>query len=358
MSASTTTSTTTTTSTPTSTSPAQRLVRRHVCDSVDELLDGAVNRVPFEASDSKSGSRFERVTLHGEPHIVKYVHVDDDFTMRVYGDIGPRPVLVWESGLMDVAGDLIDHATVGVASGLGRHGWGAAILMRDVSSAMVPAGDEVVPIEHHLRFLDHLAGMSARAWNWRDDVGLLPYESRWQMFGCGMVESERALGFPTIVPKIAAQGWEQFATRAPADVRALIDDLREDASGLVAALRTTPSTFLHGDWKFGNMGASGDGRTVLIDWSYPGEGPVCHELCWYLALNAARLPMSKEDTIDVLRDALVAHGVDVGVDGWWPRQVALCLLGGLLQFGWEKALGGDAELEWWCARARDAAQLL
>ena len=336
--------------------PLLQLQRRPVFDSVEELLEGATNRAPFEASDSKSGSHFERLTIDGRPHIVKFVHVDDDFTMRVFGDLGPRPLLTWQSGLMDVAPDLIDHATVGVARGVGRNGWGAAILMRDVSAAMVPAGDDALPIEHHLRFIDHLAGFSARAWNWHDDIGLMPYQTRWHMFGPGMIESERELGFPTIVPEIAAQGWARFAAVAPGDVRALIADLEADSSPFIDALQTTPSTFLHGDWKLGNIGAQGDGRTALIDWSYPGEGPIGHELAWYLALNAARLPMSKEDTIEVLRAALVRHGIDT--EDWWVRQIALCLLGGLMQFGWEKALGSGDELAWWCERARDAARFL
>lgn len=329
---------------------------RHVCASIDELLGDASDRQPFLTTDSKSGSAFERVTIGGEPHIVKYVHVDDDWTMRTYGDIGPRPMLVWRAGLMDIAPDLIEHGTVGVAGGLGRHGWGAAILMKDLTTSMVPPGDEAIPIEHHLRFVDHLAGMSARAWGWRDDVGLLPYSTRWHMFDDHMVDAERARGFPAIVPKIAGEGWERFAARAPSDVGDVVGLLKRDCGSLVSALKTTPSTFLHGDLKFGNMGAMPDGRTVLIDWSYPGEGPVCHDLTWYLALNAARMPISKEDTIEVLRAALVRHGIDV--DPWWQRQVALCLLGGLVQFGWEKAFGADAEFGWWCDRARDATRYL
>ena len=73
-------------------------------------------------------------------------------------------------------------------------------------------------------------------------------------------------------------------------------------------------------------------------------------------MNAARLPLTKEESIDTLRAALVRHGIDV--DEWWPRQMGLCLLGGLVQFGWEKALGSEAELHWWCDRARDAARWL
>ena len=91
---------------------------------------------------------------------------------------------------------------------------------------------------------------------------------------------------------------------------------------------------------------------------YPGEGPVCHDLLWYAALNRARLPVghSKESTIEDLRAALERHGVDTA--GWWDRQLGLCTLGTLVQFGWEKALGDVEELGWWCDRAREGAAVL
>ena len=38
------------------------------------------------------------------------------------------------------------------------------------------------------------------------------------------------------------------------------------------------------------------------------------------------------------------------------RQLALCLLGAVLQMGWEKALGDDDELAWWDERAADAIE--
>jgi hypothetical protein len=329
---------------------------RPVVDSVEDLIVGCTDRQPFLTDDSKSGSRFERLLLDGHPHIIKYVHVDNDFTMRCSGDLGPRPLLVWQSGLMDLASDLIEHGTVGVARGVGRNGWGAAILMRDLSTSMVPPGDLAVTVDQHLRFIDHVAAMASRSWGWRDTVGLMPYQSRWQWFGPDMESAERALGFPEVVPRIAAQGWQQFDARAAEDVRAIIHGLRYDNTALVNGLQSTPSSFLHGDWKFGNVGAAADGRTVLIDWSYPGEGPVCHELAWYLALNAARLPISKEDTIDAFALALQRNGVHLG--DWWEKQLDLCLLGGLVQFGWEKSLGDQVELDWWCDRARRAARWL
>jgi hypothetical protein len=98
--------------------------------------------------------------------------------------------------------------------------------------------------------------------------------------------------------------------------------------------------------------------TVLLDWAYPGQGPVCHELLWYVALNRARLPVghTKESTIADFRAALVRHGLDV--EPWWDEQLGLCTVGTLVQFGWEKALGDDEELAWWVDAAREGARLL
>jgi hypothetical protein len=322
--------------------------------SVDDLLAAAERREPFVNPDGRSTSAFERVWIDGAAHIVKYVHVDDDFLMRASGDIGCRPVRAWAAGLLDSAPALVDHAIVGAALGWGRNGWGAALLMRDVSAELLPAGDGPMPGDRHQRFLDHVAGFCAATWGWHDDPatgpGLLPYAARWAWFGHAAIDGERALGWPERVPKIAGEGWLRFAERAPADLARLVDDLRRDVSPLADALAGTPSCFLHGDVKASNTGTAPDGRTVLIDWAYVGEGPACHELCWHLALDRSRLPVSKEATIDAFRAALEHHGVDTA--GWWDRQLGLCLLGAVVQFGWEKALGDDDELAWWCDAAR------
>ncbi len=160
------------------------------------------------------------------------------------------------------------------------------------------------------------------------------------------------------MPAIAAEGWEKFAVRAPSACRELVDALRRDIRPLADAIRATPQSFLHGDWKLGNLGAGNDGRTVLLDWAYPGEGPACHELVWYVALNRARLPIghTKESTIAEFRAELERRGVDT--TAWWDRQLGLCLLGALVQFGWEKAWGDEDELRWWCDAAVDGARWL
>jgi hypothetical protein len=326
-----------------------RLRPREVASSIEELLADATHRRRFRHEDGKSGAPMEHVIIDGEPYVVKYLHPDDDWIMRAYGDLRCAAVRAFCSGLMDAMPPCIDPAVVGAAAGLGRHGWGAALLMRDVSAWLVPEGDDVVDAHHG--FIEDMAALHAHFWGFSDRIGLTPYEHRWVVFSDEMCALE-----PHGVPRIAADGWRRFAERAPADVHSMVADLRRDRTPLVRALRATPSTFVHGDWKMGNLGRTPDGRTILLDWQSPGEGPACSDLAWYLALNRARLPESKQDAIASYRRTLQARGVDT--EGWWDVQLDLALLGLVVIFGWEKALGPDDELGWWCDRVREGAARL
>jgi hypothetical protein len=328
---------------------------RAVATSVEELLAGAGSRQPMQASDSKSGARFERVVIDGRPYVVKYLHVDDDWIMRSSGDLAGRPLLVWRSGLLDRLPDCIDHAVVGAAAGLGRNGWGAALLMHDVSAWLVPPGDAPVPLDQHLGFMDHMAALHAEFWGWTDTIGLLPPQHRYLEFNPRNIALELAREQPEVVPPLIVEGWRRFpAAAGPAGpaVMALVDD----PTPLVQAMAAGPQTLLQGDWKMGNLGTRPDGRTVLLDWAMPGQGNPLAELAWYLALNTARLPQTKEDAIEAYRQALHRHLVTT--DGWWQRAVDLALLGSLVNFGWEKALGGGPELDWWLDRGREGLRWL
>ena len=48
-----------------------------------------------------------------------------------------------------------------------------------------------------------------------------------------------------------------------------------------------------------------------------------------------------------------AHGVDTA--DWWDRQLGLSLVGMAAVFAWEKAVGDQAELDWWERAALDGA---
>lgn len=325
-----------------------------VAASVDELLAGATTRQPLEHGDAKSGARFERAVIDGEPFVVKYLWLDDDWTRRAVGDLGCKTLQLWRAGLLHRLPACINQPIVAVADEPDRRL--TTLLMCDVGPWLVPEGAAVIPLEQHLGFLDHMAQVQASFWGFEDTIGLTPMTNRYFELSPWTAEVEAALGSDALVPRLIAEGWSRFPERArrAADV---VMPLTRDPGPLVAALARTPTTFLHGNWKLGNLGTDGDGRTVLIDWEAPGAGPACSELTWYVAINCDRLPHSKRAAMDAYRSALERHGVDTAP--WWDAQLALSLLGSLVHFGWEKALGDDTtELAWWEERAVEGARYL
>lgn len=333
---------------------------RRVASSLTELLGGEVRGEPLAASDGKTGARVERVVVDGRPYVLKFLHRADDWSMRATGDLACRPVTVWRSGWLDRLPACIDHAVVGAAWDDRPDGRGAVLVMHDVGPWLVPEGDGQLPLAQHLSFLDHMAQLHATFWERRDTIGLLPLSSRFAFFGPRLGEVERARGGTDLVPtELVPEGWRRFQRRAPRAAEAVFA-LLEDPTPLVAALAATPQTLVHGDWKAGNLGRHPDGRTILLDWAIPGIAPPCADIAWYACLNRARLPQRKEDTLLAYREALERHGVDT--HGWWDRQCALALLGTVMLFGWEKALGDDEvaseELAWWEQRALEGVREL
>ena len=325
---------------------------RAVLDSVAALTARAERRETLE-TPGKSGARLERVWIDGEPYVLKYLDEAADWTLRAAAVPGSATVELWRRGVLDALPDCLVQPIVAVAHDRADPRL-SAILMHDVGDLLVPAVDDPVPLEQHLGFLDHMAALHAAFW--QDDSGatapaidVVPAERRYLELSPRMAEAEAALGSDHLVPRLVAQGWPALEEVAPA-AAAVVVPLVHDPAPLLAALDTTPQTFVHGNWKLDNLGTDAAGRTVLLDWELPGRGAAASDLAWYLAINCRRLPTSKERAIDDYREALVRHGVDT--DGWWERQVGLCLLGALVQFGWEKALGGyDDELAWWETQA-------
>jgi hypothetical protein len=325
-------------------SSTQRTVE--VAESVEVLLRGVERREPLQTADSLSGSRFERVVIGGAPLIVKYLSLDDDWIMRATGDLGRRQLTLLSSGVLDALPGCIDHAIVGCAPFITSRGHqGMALLMRDVSAALVPSGNEPIARDLHRGFIDHMASLHAHYWGFRDEHGLFPLAHHFVVLTPMMAALEAEFPHGDPVPPAVADGWRQLGERYPALARRLVE-LANDPWPLVTALRAGPQTLVHGDWKLGNLGSDGS-RTILLDWDRTGEGPALLDLAWYLAVNCDRLPETKEDTIAAYRAALEAAGI--AADAWWDAQLAAALAGAFLQLGWSKT--GDAtEFAWWSER--------
>jgi hypothetical protein len=326
---------------------------------VAELLAGVTWREPLVADDGKSGNVLERVEIDGVRYVVKHQSVEADWIMRVTGDRVFWPLRLWRSGLLHRVPPTIDHAVEAMAVDGEGPGAQLAVLMRDVGDALIPEGDDVVDVAVHAGLIDDMASLHASFWGWRDDVGVQTMVERLGMFAPATIAPElRVPGAPESVPvpiRVADQGWRQLPDVAPA-LAGLVLPFHDDPEPLIAALAATPLTFVHGDWKMGNLGRHPDGRTVLIDWAYPGRAPGCWDLMWYLALNRARLPESKEATIGRYRSGLERRGIDTS--GWWERQLGLSVIAMMVVFGWEKAVGDPDELRWWEDRAVAASSLL
>ena len=327
--------------------------------SVTDLIAGATERTSLTEGAGKSGARLERVVIGGQPYVLKHLDLAQDWTMRASGCLRGAPLLAWERGLLARLPACFNQPIVGVAPEDG-HGpapsGGCALLMRDVSPWLVPVTDEPISLDQHLRFLRHMAALHAAFWACGSECEVVPVMHRYLELSPWLAHAEAAVGSAHLVPRLVGEGWPRLAEVAPA-AAAIVTPLARDPGPLVEALEGTPQTFVHSNWKLDNLGTDADGRTVVLDWEQPGRGAPLSDLAWYLAINCRRLPQGKQDAIAAYRRALEDQGIST--EAWWDRQLALCLLGALVQFGWEKALGGyDEELAWWETQAVRAAPLL
>lgn len=330
------------------------VIARTAAGSIDELLNGAVRREPMKHADSKSGAAFERVVIDGKRYVVKHF-AEMDWLADASGDVECRAVSLFESGVYDLVADIVDSTVVGAArlSADGK-GWPAALLMRDAGDEFVPE-DAPVSTGTHNAFLAAMAALHARFWESPPVADYMDAARNYEMLSPRRAVEERdSLGDRSDVLRAVLAGWAEVERTAPA-VWSLVADVLDDPAPLSRALAQTPSTFLQGDWKMGNLGMRKDGRVVLVDWDRPTVGAPLIELAWYVSVNCDRIPETKEQAIARYRDHLEGHGI--ATTDWWEGQLDLALLGAFLQFGWSK-VGQPEEFGWWAtASARGIARL-
>ena len=314
------------------------------------LLADVVSREPLAAADGLSGSMLERVVLaSGQALVVKHVRAGGDWIMRASHDQG-RAAELWSSGVLARVPAAVDHTVLGVE----QDGGGWAVIMRDVSAALVPDHLRLTRDDSR-RVLAAAAALHAEFW---DDppLELCSMADRYQFLS--PATTRREAGGSDEVPKLIGRGWERFGEVVPAEVAEPVLAILERPEPFAAALSRFPRTLIHGDLKLGNLGFLED-RVVLLDWgTQTGWAPPAVETAWYLAINASRIDASREQVLDDFR---AAEGERHDEDA-----LRLALLGGLVQLGWDKALHATghpdpairareaADLAWWTARAGDA----
>lgn len=315
-----------------------------------ELLAGATERTPMRPPDGLSDVPMERLVVDGQRCVLKLVSPELDWVMRMVRDTVCRPALVWESGLLDRVADHVDALVLAVGHDATAGTWG--LLMRDATGDFLPDGAAPIPVARQDAFLRDMAGMHAATWGMAPVPGLATPEDAYHLFSPAALEAEARRGPLTGVPAAVAPGKAALRSLVPG-VAEDLEALSLDVAPLVAALAETPRALVHHDWKGGNLGTRADGRTILVDWAFPGVSAGCADLAWYLACNCDRLQTSKEQVIAQYRRELERAGVDT--DGWFERQLELALLGSFLTLGWSKT-GDAAELGWWVERTAGVAR--
>lgn len=333
-----------------------------------------VEHASLATVDGLSEVPLERIATSGpggtSSFVLKRFAYASDWVMRATGDTRGRAVQAWTSGLLDRLPGSIEHAILACA----HDGPGWAVLMRDVGRTLVAPGDTAIITSEQEHFLAHMAAMHTTLWEqrqWdRPDLGFCSLRQRYAALT--PATARRADIASYAVPRMIASGWDLLEEAVAPGVAAVVRPLLDDPRALCRALTAYPGTVIHGDWKLGNLGRTDGGQdrqTVLLDWAMVGFAPPAVDLAWYLAVNSARLPVSREATIETFTRCLRDTLVDRFEHAWWESQLDLALLGAFVQLGWSKILGalrGDArvrqreqeELHWWSERLLRGASRL
>jgi hypothetical protein len=303
------------------------------------------------ASNGYSGARVTAIEHEGTRYLLKRVRYADDWIMQVVGDRACREAHFAVSPFVARLPAHVRAPTLGAA----RDGDGFALLMQDITPLLLP-DDGLLAQSTVDTVLRALAEMHAAFWDDDSDAGfdLSLTQQRIRMTGPAVGDMLLTRGIDIGF----SRGWQRFDALAPPNVAAVIRRLLGDPAPILDLLSKLPSTLLHGDAKFGNMGVDGD-DLWLFDWAIVLRAPVAFELAWLLAVNSSRLPCSLDETLERYRAHLErALGAARYAAADWPAQQAATMLVGLMLYGWGKALDADAgrpqELSWWCAGA-DAA---
>lgn len=332
-----------------------------------------VERSVLVSADSATGASLERLVLPGTlegsaGYVVKRLQPHGDWIGRATNDERMREYRLAVGGIYRALPAGVGTAVVGA---LGLADGGAALLMHDIAPALVSPGDAPIDEEQLIRSLRALARLHAAFYGFpaRLMVGLgLCVPMHWlTLLAPATAEREEATTPRDPVTPHILPGWDAFARLVP-DAWDVVAPLLVDPMPVVRGLRACPDTFVHGDAKVGNLAFSGE-QVILLDWSQTLRAPGALDLGWFLAVNSARLPVSREAAIEIYRAAREEQRRLPSSGEQWERELALSLLAGTLRLGWAKALGASsddpttrirerAELEYWADSALMAQRWL
>ena len=328
----------------------------------------SVARAPL-TTEGFSDNTIERLRVEAEngasEDLILKVFDPEDWIARLSRDGRLREVALHEQGWYQ---QLPASCTSPILAS-SRDGGGGALLMTDVSAHIFEEGDSVISDEAADTAVRGLAALHAANWqrNAPTSLGLCRLDDWIGLLHPEVGRRRAELGVGNPVTEMLESGWETFHSVASAAASSLVRRIQENPTPLLDAMASGPTTLVHGDAKLANLGVTGTGDLIMIDWALAGILPPLLDIGWYLAVNSARLPWDKETTLTRYRDHLADY--DIRLDQWESDLALGLLAGGVLRLGWVKALGSlsedDAvaqrerrEVEWWSNAAERAASVL
>ncbi|HUR77537.1 MAG TPA: phosphotransferase [Acidimicrobiales bacterium] len=317
-------------------------------------LDRVVQREALADHDGRSGARVERGVLDdGTAVIVKTASPANDVTIALTGGVD-RERLLWESGVFGRLAGAVAHPILEVT----RVGEETITVMRDV-------GDTIPGWTRRMRARDCeriMAALAALHRVFLDDAPEVACRLELRLAALSPVtaQANAALGNPVL--DAISDGWQRFFELVGGDVASAVASIHDDPTPLANAMRRGPVTLCHADLWPVNVALEPD-QVVFLDWAIATAAPPALDLAVFLTGSASQMEPSREDAIAMFRAVSPAADDDA---------VALALLFGLADMGWNKALDATghsdaatrarerADLDWWVthgAAALDRALL-
>ena len=101
-----------------------------VVGTVDDLLRGLTSHEPMLDNAGKSGAVIERVTIDGEPYVLKYLDRAQDWTMRASGVLDGVTLALWSRGLLQRLPDSIEQPIVADRAKFNTHLHGFSLVLK------------------------------------------------------------------------------------------------------------------------------------------------------------------------------------------------------------------------------------
>ncbi len=175
------------------------------------------------------------------------------------------------------------------------------------------SGEKRFTVEEHTFLLDTLATLHVAFW---EDNQLR------------QLDLQALSGYFLIEPDYEA--WNYVEEFLEPDVARIVRSLLQNPTPLYDALSSYPSTLVHNDVWYGNLGINRDKakRVMMLDWDYATFAPPGVELVLYIDQGFLVLPTHNETAIAETYRRYLAKRLGYPIDKRaWQTQLDLCSLG-------------------------------